>query len=182
LDPALFTAITALVVAGISASAQLWQTRLKSKADRRSSKEDAEWKTRREMVRDQIDALVAACSAIQGFQDELRLLSRAGVGSLSSEESHRRLLASRDAIVEAYRVHHPILENNHREAILGAKELAIDLYFAIHGSGILTGDYVELSPEAIELMAQTMSALALQHQKLLLGGVQTYQASLEGGL
>lgn len=179
MDAALLTAISALTVAVLSGASQLWQIILKTKLEGRKQREERVEDLGREAMKVHDAALAEICRALQGFQDELLLLSKSSPGSLLAGDVKRRLIDSRDKLLSAYQQHHPTLNDGERRALLEARERSVDIIFFLDQHSAWKGEYIEVDQDSLTQIDRTMTALGYHHQRLLLGGLQRMQIALE---
>jgi len=102
MDPAFLTALSALVIAIFGAGSQLWQIRVQQGLARRQAREAKSLELSWETFKTHSVALKEACTAVQGFLDELMLLQKAAPGTLLGADQRKRILAARDAVLQSY--------------------------------------------------------------------------------
>ncbi|MDY7092619.1 MAG: hypothetical protein SX243_06570 [Acidobacteriota bacterium] len=159
MDPALYTAIGALIVALLGGLFQLYQARISRVVELKAE-------LAQEALRSYRQGLIEVCSSLLGFQDQLNLISKAEGARLSvkyREELHR----ARDEVMDSVRANHVTFPKEFRVLLLDARERCADIVLALELEGVWKGDHVKLEPGQVGRVRNVMVELGMIHQRLL---------------
>lgn len=172
---AMIAAAAALVVALSTAIAQIWQIREKSRLDRKLADDARSKSASAASLQITQNAIRLGCVAIQGFQDELGVLIKAGSRSLLAAERRTQLLSARDELQRVYREQHPLLSFADRNALNVARDIAADAVLMLEFEGVWQSELLVLDAVSLRQLERASAMLSIRHQQLLSSAVMRLQ-------
>jgi hypothetical protein len=179
MDPAFLTALSALVIALLGAGSQLWQIRAQQDLARKQARDTKSLELSWETFKAHSVALRETCTAVQGFLDELMLLQKAAPGTILGVDQRKRILAARDAVLQSYKEHHPVLDASERRILFEVRDRCANVVLMLDLGKVWSPEYLNLDEAQRASVHQASTQLANLHQRLLLGGLQRLQVEFE---
>jgi hypothetical protein len=165
---ALVAALSALAVASATGMYQIVQARTSNRLQRETALEDEKRARAAQIAEEQRQGLRSISKAIQHFQDELLLLTRAAPKSRLGTQARNQMIMARDEILETYREYHYVLDPHTREGLLIVREKAADVVLALELEGVWKSRFVEIHEEQRRELERISHLLSMQQQQLLL--------------